>query len=77
MNKPNRPVVVFGSDMNTATVVAANGAKVEVRAQAALSVWFRQDGGVTFRTDQDHRSQTIRVDRFGRLTNEKRVRFGV
>jgi hypothetical protein len=75
-----RPSVVFGPGNTSATVVAVNGAQVQVVAQAALSVWFRKDGGVTFRTDQEAASQTVRVDRFGRLHNtrtvERTIRFG-
>lgn len=70
-----RPVVVFAPDMKSATVVAVNGAKVEVIAQDTLAVWFRKDGGVTFRTDAAHRSQTIRVDQTGRVFNTLRDTF--
>ena len=63
------PAVVFAPDHKSATVIAVNGAKVEVVAQATLGVWFRKDGGVTFRTDAGHRSQTIRVDKYGRVFN--------
>lgn len=70
MNKETRPTVVFSDNMKSATVVAVNGARAHVVAQDTLAVWFRKDGGVTFRTDAAHRSQTIRVDRFGRVSNE-------
>lgn len=62
------PTVIFSSDNKSATVVAVNGARVSVVAQDTLGVWFRKDGGVTFRTDAEHRSQTVRVDAYGRIT---------
>lgn len=62
-----RPTVVFAPDMKSATVVAVNGARTVVVAQDTLAVWFRKDGGVTFRTDAESRSTTIRVNRFGRI----------
>ena len=63
------PTVIFAQDHKSATVIAVNGARVEVVAQDTLGVWFRKDGGVTFRTDAGHRSQTVRVDKYGRLFN--------
>lgn len=68
-----KPTVVFSDSMKSATVVAVNGARVQVNAQDTLAVWFRKDGGVTFRTDAEHRSQTIRVDRYGRVFNGKKA----
>lgn len=68
-----KPTVVFSDNMKSATVVAVNGARVQVNAQDTLAVWFRKDGGVTFRTDAEHRSQTIRVDRFGRVFSGKKA----
>lgn len=65
-----RPIVVFSDDMKSATVVATNGARAHVVAQDTLAVWFRKDGGVTFRTDAGSRSRTVRVDRFGIIAND-------
>lgn len=69
----SKPTVVFADNMKSATVVAVNGARVQVNAQDTLAVWFRKDGGVTFRTDAEHRSQTIRVDKYGRVFNGKKA----
>lgn len=66
-----KPTVIFGSDNKSATVIAVNGARVSVVAQDTLGVWFRKDGGVTFRTDAEHRSQTVRVDAYGRITTDQ------
>jgi hypothetical protein len=68
-----KPTVVFSNDNKSATVIAANGARVQVVAQDTLSVWFRKDGGVTLRTDSEHRAQTVRVDAYGRLTNSRSI----
>lgn len=65
----NLAPVVFSQDMKSAVVIAVNGAKVEVVAQDTLSFWRRKDGGYTFRTDAGSRSQTIRVDKYGRVFN--------
>lgn len=69
----SKPTVVFADNMKSATVVAVNGARVQVNAQDTLAVWFRKDGGVTFRTDAEHRSQTIRVDTYGRVFSGKKA----
>lgn len=71
------PTVVFSNDNKTATVIAVNGGRVTVVAQDTLSVWFRKDGGVTLRTDAEHRSQTIRVDAYGRVFNNAATSIAV
>ena len=64
--------VVFASDMKSATVLAVNGARTHIVAQHTLACWARKDGGFTFRADAEHRSQTVRVDKYGRISNLKR-----
>lgn len=63
--------VLLSTDNKSATVIAVNGARVTVVAQTTLSFWARKDGGVTLRADAEHKSQTVRVDAFGRLTTSK------
>jgi len=68
-----RPVVVISNDRKSVTIVGAGGNTVSRTAQSTLNVSHRKDGGVTVWADGEHRSQTIRVDAFGRVTNGKRV----
>ena len=68
-----RPVVVISNDRKSVTIVGAGGNTVSRTAASTLNVSHRKDGGVTVWADGEHRSQTIRVDAFGRVTNGKRV----
>ena len=42
-------------------------------ATQTLNVSFRKDGGVTIWADGEHRSQTTRTDRYGRLANTRTI----
>lgn len=64
-----KATLVFSADHKSATVVAVNGARVTVVAQRTLGFWSRADGGFTFRVDNESHSQTIRVDRYGRVSD--------
>lgn len=75
-NLHKHAIVVLSHDNKSATVIGVNGERTTVVAHTTLGFWSRKDGGVTFRMDQNHRSQTVRLDRFGRVTSDTRVRFG-
>lgn len=60
--------LVFSNDNKTATVIGVNGSRTTVVAQHYLGFWARKDGGYTFSVDGEHNSQTVRVDRYGRIT---------
>lgn len=68
-----KPVVVMSNDRKSVTIVGAGGNTVSRTATSTLNVSHRKDGGVTVWADGEHRSQTIRVDAWGRLSNGKRV----
>ncbi len=66
-----KPTVVFSDDLRTVTVIGINGNTVTRRAQSTLNVSHRKDGGLTIWADSEHKSQTTRLDRYGRLTTLK------
>ena len=65
-----KSTLVFSLDMKSVTVIGVNGARTTIVAQSTLSFWARKDGGFTFSVDGEHRSQTVRVDRYGRITTK-------
>lgn len=67
------PTVVFSNNNKSITIVGVNGDQFTRNASTTLNVAFRKDGGLTVWADGEHKSQTLRVDSFGRLTNESRV----
>lgn len=68
-----KPVVIFSDDMKTVEVIGINGDRVRRHAAQTLNVSFRKDGGVTIWADGEHKSQTTRTDRFGRLANTRTI----
>ena len=65
--------VVFSDDRKAVTVVGLNGNKVHRRAAVTLNVSFRKDGGITMWGDGEHKSQTVRIDSYGRVFNSRKA----
>ena len=59
--------VVFSDDHKAITVIGVNGNRVQRKAAVTLNISFRKDGGATIWGDGEHKSQTVRVDHYGRL----------
>lgn len=68
-----KPTVVLSNNGKSVTIVGVNGDTVSRNASSTLNLSFRKDGGVTVWVDGEHKSQTTRTDKFGRLTSEKRA----
>ena len=68
----SQPTVVFSDDNKTVTIIGVNGDRFTRHAGSTLNVSFRKDGGVTVWADGEHKSQTLRVDAYGRLTDKAR-----
>ncbi len=66
-----KPTVVFSNNNRTVTVVGVNNNVVTRTAAENLNVAYRKDGGITIWADGEHKSQTIRLDAFGRTTTLK------
>lgn len=65
--------VVLSDDHKSVTIIGVNGNRVTRKAAGFLNVCFRKDGGATIWSDGEHRSQTVRVDRYGRVSNLKQM----
>lgn len=61
--------VIQSPDGKQVTVIGVNGDRVTRHAVSYMNVCHRSDGGVTIWADGEHRSQTTRVDSYGRLVN--------
>lgn len=68
----NSPKFFFSNDNKTLTIIGVNGDEFVRNAGTTLNVCVRKDGGLTVWADGEHSSQTLRVDSFGRLTNQSR-----
>ena len=65
--------VVLSDDHKSVTIIGVNGNRVTRKAATFLNVSFRKDGGATIWSDGEHKSQTVRVDRYGRVSNLKKM----
>jgi hypothetical protein len=65
--------VVFSDDHKSITLVGVNGNRVTRKAAVTLNVSFRKDGGATVWGDGEHKSQTVRVDSYGRMMNTRKA----
>lgn len=59
--------VVHSNGGKSVTIVAVNGDQYTRHASTTMNVSYRKDGGLTVWADGEHKSQTVRFDRYGRI----------
>lgn len=64
--------IILSDDHKTITVIGVNGDRVTRHATTVLNFCRTSRGGVTIWVDGEHKSQTTRVDSFGRLSTSNR-----